>query len=176
MHLQQITDRPDLDLNVDRTMAEELGLTQQNVSGSVLVSLSSTSQVSPNFWVNPENRVNYRVAVQTPEYRITSMDTLLTTPLIVAPASSQPSASAKAMATPMAGQPPQLLSNLVDVRRSVSAANINHYNVQPVFDVYANVQGRDLAAVASDVEHAIAAVRPSLPRGSLLTMRGQWPP
>ena len=173
VHLQQITDRPDLDLNVDRTMAEELGLTQQDVSGSVLVSLSSTSQVSPNFWVNPENRVNYRVAVQTPEYRITSMDTLLTTPLIVAPASSQPSASAKTTATPVAEQPPQLLSNLVDVRRSVSAANINHYNVQPVFDVYANVQGRDLAAVASEVTRAINAVRPSLPRGSTLTMRGQ---
>ena len=173
VHLQQITDRPDLDLNVDRTMAEELGLTQQDVSGSVLVSLSSTSQVSPNFWVNPENRVNYRVAVQTPEYRIHSMDTLLTTPLIVASASSQPSASAKATTTAMADQPPQLLSNLVDVRRSVSAANINHYNVQPVFDVYANVQGRDLAAVASEVTRAIDAVRPSLPRGSLLTMRGQ---
>ena len=82
MHLHQITDRPDLRLNVDRIMASELGLTQQDVSGSVLVSLSSTSQVSPNFWVNPANRVNYRVAVQTPEYRIHSMDTLLNTPII----------------------------------------------------------------------------------------------
>src|SRR5262249_23490223 len=71
-----------VDLNVDRVLASELGLTQQDVSGSVLVSLSSTTQVAPNFWVNPQNRVNYRVAVQTPEYRVHSMDTLLGTPII----------------------------------------------------------------------------------------------
>src|SRR5437868_6056803 len=81
-HLHQMTGRPDLRLNVDRIMASELGLTQQDVSGSVLVSLSSTSQVAPNFWVNPTNRVNYRVAVQTPEYRVHSLDTLLNTPII----------------------------------------------------------------------------------------------
>src|SRR6202035_1302954 len=82
VHLHQVTDRPDLRLNVDRIMASELGLTQQDVSGSVLVSLSSTSQVSPNYWVNPDNRVNYRVAVQTPERRIHSVETLLNTPII----------------------------------------------------------------------------------------------
>jgi multidrug efflux pump subunit AcrB len=179
VHLQQITDRPNLNLNVDRIMASELGLTQQDVSGSVLVSLSSTSQVSPNFWVNPDNRVNYRVAVQTPEYRVHSIDTLLNTPIIRSqtstsaqtatktPTSSTPTASAAA------SQPPQLLSNLVDLRRTISAANVNHYNVQPVFDVYANVQDRDLAAVAADVQHAIDVVRPSLPRGASVAMRGQ---
>src|SRR5262249_45727707 len=82
VHLPQMTDRPNLNLDVDRIQASELGLTQQDVSGSVLVSLSSTSQVSPNFWVNPTNRVNYRVAVQTPEHRIHSVDTLLNTPII----------------------------------------------------------------------------------------------
>ena len=90
VHLHQMTDGPDLRLNVDRIMASELGLTQQDVSGSVLVSLSSTSQVSPNFWVNPDNRVNYRVAVQTPEYRIHSVDTLMNTPIINATASTTP--------------------------------------------------------------------------------------
>ena len=180
VHLQQITDRPDLRLNVDRIMASELGLTQQDVSGSVLVSLSSTSQVSPNFWVNPDNRVNYRVSVQTPEYRIHSIDTLLNTPIIRSQASSgQTTASAATSSTTaamgMAGEipPPQLLSNLVDLRRTVSAANVNHYNVQPAFDVYANVQGRDLAAVAADVQRTIDAVRPSLPRGASIAMRGQ---
>ena len=88
VHLHQITDVPDLRLNVDRIMASELGLTQQDVAGSVLVSLSSTTQVSPNFWVNPENRVNYRVAVQTPEYRIHSVDTLMSTPIIKGQAAS----------------------------------------------------------------------------------------
>ncbi len=173
VHLQQITDRPDLNLNVDRTMASELGLTQQDISGSVLISLSSTSQVSPNFWVNPANRVNYRVAIQTPEYRIHSVDNLLNTPIIrnQPTSSSQPRPTATTM--PTAQEPPQLLSNLVDMRRTLSPANVNHYNVQPVFDVYANVQGRDLAAVAADVSRAIDAVRPTLPRGSSLAMRGQ---
>ncbi len=175
VHLQQITDRPDLNLNVDRTMASELGLTQQDVSGSVLISLSSTSQVSPNFWVNPGNRVNYRVAVQTPEYRIHSIDTLLNTPIVQSQTTDAPQSPPRTMAASLAAreQPPQLLSNLVDLQRTLSPANVNHYNVQPVYDVYANVQGRDLAGVAADVQHAIDAVRPTLPRGSSLVMRGQ---
>src|SRR5207302_7805399 len=119
VHLHQMTDRPDLRLNVDRIMASELGLTQQNVAGSVLVSLSSTSQVSPNFWVNPDNRVNYRVAVQTPDYHIKSVDTVLNTPIIngQTPASG-PRQTVSGESLP---QPPQLLSNLVDLRRTTSA-------------------------------------------------------
>jgi multidrug efflux pump subunit AcrB len=171
VHLHQMTDRPDLNLDVDRIMASELGLTQQDVSGSVLVSLSSTTQVSPNFWVNPTNRVNYRVAVQTPEYRIHSMDTLLGTPIINGQTAARSRSQTIDGLTTQA--PPQLLSNLVDVSRGVSAANVNHYNVQPVYDVYANVQGRDLAAVATDVQKAIDAVRPDLPRGSTIVTRGQ---
>jgi multidrug efflux pump subunit AcrB len=180
VHLHQITDRPDLHLDVDRVMASELGLTQQDVSGSVLVSLSSTTQVSPNFWVNPDNRVNYRVAVQTPEYRIHSMETLLNTPIIRSQAAG---ANATGLATPSSGttgtlkpvtsQAPQLLSNLVDVRRGQSNANVNHYDVQPVYDIYANVQGRDLAAVAADVQKAVDAVQPDLPRGTTVVTRGQ---
>src|SRR5207237_10130711 len=121
-HVHQITDRPALKLAVDRTMGSQLGLTQQDVSGSVLVSLSSTTQVSPNFYVNPQNRVNYRVAVQTPEYRIHSVDTLLNTPIM----SSQMSGAARATQT-LDGQtqqaPPQLLSNLTKLSRAVSPAN-----------------------------------------------------
>src|SRR5439155_9957619 len=139
VHLHQMTDRPDLRLNVDRIMASELGLTQQDVSGSVLVSLSSTSQVSPNWWVNPDNRVNYRVAVQTPEHRIHSVDTLLNTPIIRSQTSvASPVANAfgpamlMSAATGMANgptaQPPQLLANLVAMRRTLSPANVNHYN------------------------------------------------
>src|SRR5206468_5630623 len=102
VHLHQMTDRPDLRLNVDRVLASELGLTQQDVAGSVLVSLSSTSQVSPNFWVHPTNRVNYRVAVQTPEYAIHSVDTLLTTPIVKGQASG---ANATGLATPSSSAP-----------------------------------------------------------------------
>src|SRR5438270_1322594 len=141
VHLHQITDRPDARLDVDRVMASQLGLTQQDVTGSVLVSLSSTTQVAPNFWVSPTNRVNYRVAVQTPDYLIDSVDTLMGTPII----NGQTSAASRrqtidGVTTPA---PPQLLSNVVNLRRTTSAANVNHYNVQPVYNVFANVQGRD---------------------------------
>ncbi|HEX4589259.1 MAG TPA: efflux RND transporter permease subunit, partial [Gemmataceae bacterium] len=188
VHLNQITDRTDLRLDVDRVMAAQVGLTQQDVTGSVLVSLSSTTQVSPNFWVNPTNRVNYRVAVQTPDYYVDSVDRLMNTPIINGQSTVSPQMQTGASGgTPITatgqrtqtvlGQtlqaPPQLLSNLVDMRRTISAANISHYNVQPVFNIFANVQGRDLAAVAGDVQKAIDAVRPELPRGSTIVMRGQ---
>jgi multidrug efflux pump subunit AcrB len=174
VHLHQMTDRPNLNLDVDRIQASELGLTQQDVSGSVLVSLSSTTQVSPNFWVNPQNCVNYRVAVQTPEHRIHSVDTLLNTPIINGQSrTSLKSVPQQTIDGVTTQAPPQLLSNLVNLRRSVSPANVNHYNVQPVYDIYANVQGRDLAAVATDVQKAIDAIRPELPRGSTIVTRGQ---
>jgi multidrug efflux pump subunit AcrB len=105
VHLHQMTDMPDLRLNVDRIMASQLGLTQQDVSGSVLVSLSSTSQVSPNFWVNPVNRVNYRVAVQTPDYAINSVDTLMNTPIVKGQTSTQPSSAPGGTATKTNGPP-----------------------------------------------------------------------
>jgi len=171
VHLHQITDVPDLRLNVDRIMASELGLTQQDVAGSVLVSLSSTSQTSPNFWVNPTNRVNYRVAVQTPEYAISSVETLMNTPIIKGPTSSLPASAGGA--TGSGGSPVQLFGNLAELGRGTEPANINHYNVQPVFDVYANVQGRDLGAVSADVRRIVDAARPSLPRGSSIVIRGQ---
>jgi multidrug efflux pump subunit AcrB len=174
VHLHQMTDRPNLNLDVDRIMASQLGLTQQDVSGSVLVSLSSTTQVSPNFWVNPDNRVNYRVAVQTPPDRIDSVDTLLNTPIIKSQTTGGPPVVAT---TGVAGQtqqvPPQLLSNLVNLERTISPANVNHYNVQPIYNVFANVQGRDLAAVAVDVQKVIDTVQKELPRGSSIVMRGQ---
>jgi multidrug efflux pump subunit AcrB len=180
VHLHQMTDRPNLNLDVDRIMASQLGLTQQDVSGSVLVSLSSTTQVSPNFWVNPDNRVNYRVAVQTPPDRIDSVDTLLNTPIVKSQASTGSSSRTDLKSAPrqtIAGEtqqaPPQLLSNLVNLERTISPANVNHYNVQPTYDVFANVQGRDLAAVAVDVQKAIAAAQKELPRGSSIVMRGQ---
>jgi multidrug efflux pump subunit AcrB len=167
VHIHQITDAPDLRLDVDRVMASELGLTQQDVASSALVSLSGTTQITPNFWVNPTNRVNYRVAVQTPEHRIHSIDKLMSTPIIngQAPA-AQPAA-------PQGGQPPQLLSNLTNLRRTKSESVVNHYNVQPVFEVYANVQGRDLGSVSADVNRVVESLKSELPRGSTFAIRGQ---
>jgi CzcA family heavy metal efflux pump len=158
VHVHQITDAPALRLDVDRLLASEQGLTQQDVAGSLLVSLSSSSQVSPSFWVNPANRVNYGVAVRTPEHRLDSVDAVLSTPL----ANGQAGA-----------RPPQLLGNLADLRRGTAEAVVNHYNVQTVFEVYANVQGRDLGSVAADVNRVVDALRPELPRGSTFAVRGQ---
>jgi multidrug efflux pump subunit AcrB len=151
-------------------MASELSLTQQNVTGSVLVSLSSTSQVTPNYWVNPQNRVNYVLAVQTPPERVASVDALLNTPIINGQA---PTAGVTRTAARPAAAQPQLLSNLVNLRRTVSEGVVNHYNVQPVFEVYADVQGRDLGGVSADVERVVNGLRPELPRGSTFAIRGQ---
>jgi multidrug efflux pump subunit AcrB len=137
------------------------------------VALSSTAQVAPNFWVNPVNRVNYRVAVQTPDYAINSVDTLLNIAVVKAQASSSSGLTPGATATGTNGLRAQLLGNLADVGRGTEPANINHYNVQAVFDIYANVHDRDLAAVGAEVQKIVDAARSDLPRGSSIVIRGQ---
>jgi multidrug efflux pump subunit AcrB len=154
VHLHQVVDAPELRVNVDRTRAEQIGLTQRDVAGSVLISLSSSSQSAPNYWINPKNGVNYPVAVQTPQHRIDSIDTLQSTPIVTGQLST-----------------PQLLGNLATVERKTTPAVISHYNVQPVYDVYANVQGRDLGAIAREVDRVLAKLKP--PRGTQVVVRGQ---
>ncbi len=191
VHIHQITDYPTLRVDVDRIKASELGLTQQSVTGSVLVSLSGTTQVTPNYWVNPVNRINYVLGVQTPPSRIQTVDDLMSTPIIngIAGASQFVTPSAHlAPVTPgtpgsgnpgqqIAGQPtqvqPQLLSNISQLNRKVSEGVVSHYNVQTVFEVYADAQGRDLGGVAADVQRAVDSLRPELPRGSTFAVRGQ---
>ena len=156
VRLHQVLDAPELRINVDRTRAAQMGLTQRDVVNSVLVSLSSSGQVSPNYWVHPQTGVSYLIAVQTPEYRITSTDEILNTPL----ASAKPG-------------PPQLLSNLAVAKQMTSPMAISHYNVQPVLDVYAAVQDRDLGSVGKEVDKIVGEFRGKLPRGSLIQVRGQ---
>ena len=170
VHIHQITDGPELQVNVDRVLASELGLTQQDVSGSVLVSLSSTSQIAPNFWVNPDNRVNYRVAVQTPEHSIDSVEALMNTPIISATAKPIPSESRAGTALTL---PIQLLSNVADIGRAKVPVVATHYNIQPVYEVFASVQGRDLGGVSADIDRIVAQARQDLPRGSSIVVRGQ---
>jgi multidrug efflux pump subunit AcrB len=171
VHIHQITDQPTLRLDVDRIMASEMGLSQQNVASSVLVSLSSTSQTAPNYWVNPTNRVNYVLAVQTPPDRLGTIDAMMNTPILNGQAAV--GASSSRSNDPIVGNQPQLLSNLAGLRRTVSESVVSHYNVQPVFEVYANVQGRDLGSVSADVERVVNSIRPKLPRGSTIAIRGQ---
>ena len=156
VHLHQVMDNPELRVNVDRVRAAQIGLTQRDVANSMLISLSSSGQVAPNFWLNPINGVNYFVNVQTPQYRIDSFDALARTP-IAAPSVRSP----------------QLLSNLATFERTSGAAVVNHYNVQPVFDVFANVEGRDLGSVARGVRKVLREVEPGLPRGLFISVRGQ---
>jgi multidrug efflux pump subunit AcrB len=115
--------------------------------------------VSPNYWVNPLNRVNYVLAVQTPPDRNSSIDELMNTPITNGTAAQ--------------AQRPQLLSNLADLRRTPSEGVVSHYNVQTVFEVYASVQGRDLGGVSADVQRVVDDLRPELPRGSTFAIRGQ---
>jgi multidrug efflux pump subunit AcrB len=154
VHLHQVVNVPEMRLNVDRTKANQAGLTQRDVANSMLISLASSSQVAPNYWLSPVNGVQYSIAVQTPDYRMDSTDALLATP-IRGPTSIQ------------------LLSNLAEVRRGSAPLVINHYNVQPVYDIYANVQDRDLGSVASEVDQVIRDVTPRVPRGSIIETCGQ---
>ncbi|MBI4864391.1 MAG: efflux RND transporter periplasmic adaptor subunit [Candidatus Riflebacteria bacterium] len=156
VHLHQQVDAPELFVTVDRTRAAQAGLTQRDVANSMLISLSSSGQVSPNFWLSPESGVNYQVIVQTPQHRIDSTDELLRTPI------AAPGARA-----------PQLLSNLATVQRGNAVSVVNHFNVQNTFDVYANVEGCDLGSVARQVYRIVADVEKKLPRGSSILVRGQ---
>ena len=167
VHLHQVVDAPQLMVNVDRTRAEQVGMTQRDVANSLLVSLSSSGQTAPNYWIDPKNGVNYPVAVQTPPHLIDSIESLNNTP-IVGPGGTQSA---------------QLLANVADVERGLAPGVVSHHNVQPVFDVYANVQGRDLGGVAADLEKEIdriagpvdpaTGLRSKLPKGSNLVIRGQ---
>jgi multidrug efflux pump subunit AcrB len=172
VHMHQIVDQPTLKVNVDRVMASELGLTQQNVADSLLVSLSSTTQVTPNYWVNWVNGVNYVLAVQTPPDRISSVDSVMDTPLINGiPAAS--TAASKNTVQPVPAVPPQLLSNVAGLSRAESQSVVSHYNVQPVFEINADVQGRDLGGVSADVSRIVDSMQSQLPRGSTIAIRGQ---
>jgi multidrug efflux pump subunit AcrB len=191
VHIQQITDYPTLRVDVDRVMISQIGgLTQQSVTGSVLVSLSGTTQVTPNYWVNPQNRINYVLAVQTPPNRISTVDDLMSTPIIngIPPGPPPPPAnnlSPLIPGSPWTGSPgqripglqypqqPQLLSNVSHLYRTVSEGVVSHYNVQPVFEVYADVQGRDLGGVSADVRRVVDSLKSELPRGSTFASRGQ---
>jgi multidrug efflux pump subunit AcrB len=195
VHIHQVFSQPQLNLSVDRVKAGQLGLTQRDVTSSMLISLSGNNQVAPNFWLNPANGVTYNVGVQTSQYRIDSMDELLRTPITAATTavnttttgslagvaatgnasvSSSPSGASQAYGNPGAiPNGTQLLSNLVDVERSSGPVIINHYNVAPVFDVYANVDRRDLGSVGGEVEK-IMQEEQHLPRGTTLSLRGEY--
>jgi len=155
VHVHQVNDVPLMRLNVDRARASQLGLQQKDVANDTLMSLSSSGQVSPNWWVNPANNVDYLVAVQTPAYKVDSEQALMNMPVHTTGGSTQ------------------MLSNLAQMERGHTASVVNHYNVQPVYDVYANVQDRDLGSFSRDVAKVVDSMKSKLPAGSFFETRGQ---
>jgi len=193
VHVHQVVNAPELRINVDRVKAGQLGLTQRDVASSLLISLSGSSQVAPSFWLNWKNGVSYNVLIQTPQYKLDSMDKLMRTPVSVAGSAvafntlgstegvanqgdgstgAAPNQNSAAYGNPGAlPYQTQLLSNLATIEHSVGPEIANHYNVQPVFDVYANIDRRDLGGLASQVEKIIRQTK--IPPTTQIIMRGQ---
>ncbi|MDX2269616.1 MAG: efflux RND transporter permease subunit [Bryobacter sp.] len=156
VHLHQVLNYPDLKVDVDRRKAEILGLSERDVANNLLVSLSSSGQTAPNFWLDPANGVSYQITAQTPARHIASVDDIVRTPV-----------------TPSGGGLPNLLGNLAEISRGTSMAVVNHYNVQPTFNVLANVENSDLGSVQRRVNEILAEAKPKLPRGIRVEVRGQ---
>jgi len=157
LRIQQPFDQPYLHYRVERTKAEELGFTAQNIAQNLLVSLSGSFQTSPTFWVDPKNHVSYQIATQTPQYRTDTLQGVENIPITGA----DPTA------------PPSLMASLVSMQRGAGMAVVSHYNVAPIIDIYGSVAGRDLGGVAGDINKIIDATRQQLPRGSRVVVRGQ---
>jgi multidrug efflux pump subunit AcrB len=192
VHVHQVVDAPELRINVDRVKAGQLGLTQNNVASSLLISLSGSSQVAPSFWLNWKNGVSYNVLIQTPQYKLDSLDKLMRTPVSTGSAvafntpgsmagvanqgdgstGASPNQNSAAYGNPGAlPYQTQMLSNLATIVHSTGPEILNHYNVQPVFDVYANIDRRDLGGVTSQVEKIIAETK--IPNITQIFLRGQ---
>jgi multidrug efflux pump subunit AcrB len=166
VHLAQVTDTPQLNVDVDRTLSQEVGLTQRDVASSMLVSLSSSGQTAPNFWLDPSSGVQYTVAVQTPQWRIDSVEALGTTPLT-------PGTTGTLGGAATTRGPPQVLANVATTSRSMGPTNLTHYNIARSLDVLVGVEGTDLGSVASPISKIVAAANAKLPRGSNMTVQGQ---
>src|ERR1700694_1117260 len=154
--IQQQFQQPTLNVNVDRSLTSLAGLTEKDGATAMLTTLSGSSQSAPTYWLNPANGVSYAVSVQTPQRDINTMTGLKNIPV-----------------TSSAAANTQLLGGLASVARTNSNAVVSHYNVQPVIDIFATPQGRDLGALASDIQQAIHNTVKDLPKGASVALRGQ---
>src|SRR5213082_2926040 len=157
VHVQQAFDNPTLFMEIDRARAQSVGMQSRDVAQNVLVSLSCSFQTAPAFWLDPKNGVEYNVAVQEPQYRVENYQALQNTPI---------SGSAP-------GSRPQILGNLVTTSTTARPAEISHYTTQPMINIYAAVDGRDLGGVSDEVEKRVQAIEKDLPKGSHIAIRGQ---
>jgi CzcA family heavy metal efflux pump len=156
LRIQQVFNYPQINVDVDRTLAAEVGLTQRDVANSLLVTLSGSGQVKPNFWLNSENGVSYPIVAQMPQYRINSISDLSNIPI-----------------TSQENGAPRYLGGLASISQGPSPGVVSHYNVQPVIDIFGDTQGRDLGAISADISKILAEAKKDLPRGSYVAVRGQ---
>jgi multidrug efflux pump subunit AcrB len=159
-HLQQELDAPAFMANIDRSRALQLGLNAQAIANDLNISLSSSEQVAPNFWSDPSNGIPYFIAVQTPEHEVSSLGELGNTPVSTMIAAAGP---------PIPG----LLSNVATLQRDAVPTNLNQTNIQPVYDIYASVQGRDLGSVSDDIGKIVAELQKGLKPGNTIQVLGQ---
>jgi multidrug efflux pump subunit AcrB len=156
LHIQQVFNQPKLHFQVDRTKAAEGGFTQQDIATNLLISLSGSFQTTPTYWLNPKNGVSYNLVVQTPQYRIQTVNDLKNIPISGSNA-----------------QQPEILTDVASMQRSSEMGVVSHYNVQRVVDIYGSARGRDLGAVGKDIQRIVDANRSMLPLGSRIFIRGQ---
>jgi multidrug efflux pump subunit AcrB len=175
--IQQPFDYPNMTVNVDRTRAQDIGLTQANVAQSILVSLSGSFQTTPNFYLDPKTGVTYNVAIQAPQYRLDSLAALRSLPVTGAGRAQQSGGTGTtASATtgvPGVPAPVDVLGNLASIAPGTELGTVSHYNVQPVLDIYTNVDGTDLGTVTRAMQGIVNRHRKDLPRGSQFILRGQ---
>jgi multidrug efflux pump subunit AcrB len=156
VHVQQVISSPRIMIDTDRQIAQQVGLSEQDMANSLSVSLSGSGTATTNFWLNYANGVRYPVIVQTEQHRVSSMDDLHRMPIATAGQAA-----------------PQLLGNLATISRTTTPLSLNHYNVQPVFDVYASVQGTDLGSVSNAVDTIVAKYAAKVSKASTISVRGQ---
>jgi multidrug efflux pump subunit AcrB len=188
VHVHQVVDYPEIRVNVDRNKAGQVGLSQSDVASSLLISLSGTGQIAPAQWLNWATGVQYQIGAQTPQRKIDSLDALMRTPIApvgkIANATggiiqqdsvgASPNQASMAYGNPGAGADPmQHLSNLATTVRGVAPQIVNHYDVQPVFDVYANVDRQDLGSVGAAVQKIMDEAAKTIPKSMTLDLRGQ---
>jgi len=156
--IAQSQENPGFQIDVDRTRAQLLGLTERDVTNSLVVNLAGSSQVAPTYWLNPANGISYPIVMQTPQYQLASLGSLNNLPIS---AGSGPGGNA------------QILGGLASVKRFGSNAVVSQYNIQPMVEIFATTQGRDLGAVSSDINKVLAAHASTLPRGTTTALLGQ---
>ncbi|HEY2419024.1 MAG TPA: efflux RND transporter permease subunit [Steroidobacteraceae bacterium] len=162
LHIQQAYNYPQIDVDVDRSKAQLLGLTEQNVAANMLISLSGSFQTAPSFWIDPGTGTQYNVVSQTPQFRLASLNDLGNTPLSMSGGASVSN-----------GGTSQILSSIATMHRDEAPAVVSHYNAQTAFDIYGGVQDTDLGYVASQMNKIIDSARKDLPKGSKITLKGQ---